>query len=696
MKKIAFFSLSLILLFPLNNIPGSNLFVTDKNGTNLLNSEAEIVNMNAVKQSKKKLGVITENKTTAFRLFAPSAEKVTLVLFNKAEDSDGKEYEMTKDANGVWETIQSGTFWGVFYNFKVKHAKQEPVLCLDPYAKAVASYCDYFGLRKGIIVKDDYNWGKDKWIKRDWRDAIVYEMHIKDMTAHPTSGVKNLGTYKGLTEKGKKGGISYIKNLGINTVELLPSQEFQNIEIPFKKELRGRLNTWNPYEQNYWGYMTAAFFAPESYFTTGKIEKGTWAGTDAKAVTEFKDMVKTFHSEGLAVVMDVVYNHVSEYEFGNLKEIDKEYYFRLDSAGNYRQESYCGNDFKTESPMARRMIVESILYWMKEYHIDGFRFDLGKLIDWETVEEVIKEAKKINPDVIIVCEPWGGGYDPAGFSVRGWGAWNDQIRNGIKGENPTNGLGWIFGKWYGNNNIDRVKSYVNGTLDKDKLGLFVKKEHSVNYLESHDGYTFGDFIRLGLGDKNQSGIIKDIDENAVLSPLQLKLNKLGAMFLLTSQGISMIAEGQEFARSKVLPQNIAVPDTEKGRIDHNTYNKDNEVNYINYKHADLNKDLLDYYKGLIELRAKYPAFRRADYKDIVFKEYKENEFALGYTVKYKNEEFFVIFNANPGLNLNAELPSGKWNLLVNADKAGVQPLLEKQSGKIIIPSSTGMVFIKIK
>ena len=132
--------------------------------------------------------------------------------------------------------------------------------------------------------------------------------------------------------------------------------------------------------------------------------------------------------------------------------------------------------------MMRRMIVESVLYWMKEYHIDGFRFDLGKLIDWETIEEVIHEAQKINPYVVFVCEPWGGGYDPTGFSLRGWGSWNDQIRNGIKGENPVNGLGWIFGKWYGNNSPARIQSYVNGTLVRDSLGLFQKKEYSVNYL----------------------------------------------------------------------------------------------------------------------------------------------------------------------------------------------------------------------
>ncbi|MCL4280025.1 MAG: pullulanase, partial [Ignavibacteriaceae bacterium] len=432
----------------------------------------------------------------------------------------------------------------------------------------------------------------------------------------------------------------------------------------FKDSLNGKFNNWNPYERNHWGYMTAAFFAPESYYSENvrELEWEKWSGGDAKAVNDFKDMVKAFHKEGIAVIMDVVYNHISEYEIGNLKQIDKDYYFRLDEKGNYIQQSGCGNDLRTEAPMVRRMIVESILYWMKEYHIDGFRFDLGKLIDWETIEEIIFEAKKINPYVVFVCEPWGGGYDPAGFSVRGWGAWNDQIRNGIKGENPFDGHGWIFGKWYGNNNPNRIKSYVNGTLTKDTLGLFQKPEHSVNYLESHDGYSLGDFIRLGLGDVKRDEIIKDLDKKIKLTPQQLKLNKLAALFLFTSRGITMISEGQEFARSKVIPFNESEQDPQKGMIDHNSYDKDNETNYINYNHVKINQELFNYYKGLIEIRKKFETFRRADYNNIHFINVKENPFAFGYSTDYADEHFLVLFNANTKLQHEFILPEGEWQV----------------------------------
>ena len=696
MKYILLKSLIIVITF---TFMGSTLFISDKTKSKLSKEEIEFNKKQDELDkyySDKKLGAFVENGKTFFRIFTPNAEKVSLVIFDNVKDENGTEYQMTRDENAVWETSLEGEHYGKFYGFLVKHKDKEPVLCIDPYARAVASYNNYFTPRKSILIKDNnYDWQNDKWIQRDWSDLIIYEMHVRDMTEHSSSGAKERGTYKGLIEKGRTGGIDYIKNLGVNTVELLPSQEFANIEIPYKQNYRGMFNTWNPYERNHWGYMTAAFFAPEAYYSENvrELKPHVWDGANANAVNDFKNMVKAFHKENIAVIMDVVYNHLSEYEYGNLKEIDKEYYFRLNPDGSYQAVSGCGNDLKTERPMTRRLIVESVLYWMKEYHIDGFRFDLGKLIDWQTIETIIYEAKKINPDVVFVCEPWGGGYDPAGFSLRGWGAWNDQIRNGIKGENPVNGLGWIFGKWYGNNSPQRIKSYVNGTLIRDSLGLFQKSYHSVNYLASHDGYTFGDFIRIGLGDVKPNEIIKNVDKNAKRTSEQLKLNKLGALFLLTSRGIIMIHSGQEFARSKVIPLNVKVDDPQKGMIDHNSYDKDNETNYINYKYAKLNKDLVDYYKGLIELRKEFESFRRAGYSEVRFMDTRDNTFALGYEVKHGDEDFVVLLNADPKNEIVCELPSGNWDIIVNPQKAGVKSL-GSASGTLIVEPSSGYVLIK--
>ena len=691
-------SFIVLLIIPALMLMGSNLFIKDYHleKLDIHTSQQDKFNLQI---TDKKLGSFVQDGKTYFRLFASSAENVLLVIFEQPEQTYGNEFDMIRDENGVWEAALDGELYGSFYGYRIKHTAVpgiEDIICLDPYAKAVTTLNTYFSPRRAIVIdEDDYDWEGDEWIKMNWRDLIIYEMHIRDMTEHPSSGVNQRGTYKGLTEKGKTGGIDYLKDLGINAVELLPAQEFANIEIPFRDSLNGKFNSWNFYERNHWGYMTAAFFAPEAYYSENvrQIEFNTWSGKDARAVNDFKDMVKTFHKEGLAVIMDVVYNHISEYELGNLKEIDKQYYFRLDNEGSYIAESGCGNDFKTERPMSRKLIIESVLYWMKEYHVDGFRFDLGKLIDWETLEEIIYEAKKINPQVIFVCEPWGGGYDPTGFSVRGWGAWNDQIRNGIKGENPFDGQGWIFGKWYGNNNPARIKSYVNGTLTKDKHGLFRSVEHSVNYLESHDGYTLGDFIRLGLGDISKKQVIDDPNENVKLTEQQLKLNKLAALFLFTSRGITMISEGQEFARSKVIPVNTNISDPHQGRIDHNSYDKDNETNYINYDHAKINEGLLDYYKGLIKLRKKSEAFRRAEYNQVHFFDVKNNSFAIGYLMEYKGDTFIVILNANTKISEEFLLPDGDWDVLVDSENAGTESLGSINS-KVNLAPSTGIVLKK--
>ena len=648
--------------------------------------------------SSKRLGSFTENGKTIFRLFAPQAERVLLVIYTKVENSSGKKFKMIRDGDRVWEAVLDGELYGSFYGYQVKHKNhKEEHVCIDPYSKAVATYNNYLNPRKSIVIKDgNYDWEDDHWIQRDWRDLIIYEMHLRDMTAHYSSGAKFPGTYKGLIEKGITGGIEYIKSLGVNSIELLPVQEFANIEIPFNKNFFDRKNTWNPYETNHWGYMTAAFFTPDSYYSDGgkSIKWKCWRGQNAKQINKFKDVVKEFHKDGIAVIMDVVYNHLSEYELGNLKEIDKEYYFRTDSHGKLTSQSYTGNDLKTERPMMRRLIIDSILFWMNEYHIDGFRFDIAKLIDWQTIEEIAEEAQKINPNVILIAEPWGAGHDPAGFSLRGFASWNDQIRDGIKGENPFNGKGWLFEKWFGNNNYERIKSYINGTLIKDRHGLFQRKEHSVNYLESHDGYTLGDFIRLALGDVDKEQIISDIVKNATLTPLQLKINKLAALFLFISQGIIMVHSGQEFARSKVISDNTNAKDPDIGKLDHNSYEKDNETNHIDYDQVKINEKLLNYYKGLIQLRKTFNTFRRADYDEIKFYDNHNNPFLLSFELTHGKEHFLVAINAYHQKESTLVLPNWKWEILVNGESAGIKNLGHAEN-TLKIPAITGYVLKRI-
>lgn len=649
----------------------------------------------------KKLGVTLKDNETTFRLFAPSPVKVVLCLFEKVDSQNYMLYDMSLDDAGVWEITLRGNYTGYFYGYKVYHKDDDlkngdGCLIIDPYSKAVATYNTYMNPRKSLIIEDDYDWEGDTWVQTDWRDLIIYEMHIRDMTAHPTSGSSQPGTYKGLIERNIKGGLEYIKALGVNAVEFLPVQEFGNLETPFKKELAGRKNHWNPYERNHWGYMTAAYFAPEAYYSEdwSSFQMNTWMGTTGSQVNDFKDVVKTFHNEGIAVIMDVVYNHFSEYESCNLKELDKEYYFRLDNKGKFISESFCGNDLKTERAMVRRLIIDSILFWMQEYHIDGFRFDLGNLLDWKTIEDIIAKAKELNPYAIFITEPWGGGYDPQGFSARSWASWNDQIRNGIKGENPLDGKGWIFGRWYGDNNKNSIKGFLNGSLDKFKNGFFKNPVHSVNYLESHDGYTLGDFIRLALKKVNKDERIENPENIVKLSAKELKLHKLAALFLFVSQGIVMVHAGQEFAETKVISPDTNIDDLNLGKLDRDSYNKDNETNYLNYKHAEINKELKDYYTGLISLRKKYTAFRRANPDDIKCSEFLENEFALAVKLQDEGERFFIMFNANQKNSAHFELPSGKWEILVNEKSAGTKPL-GTVNNRMSLKPLTGVVLRKI-
>ncbi len=605
-------------------------------------------------------GAFVEQKGTRFRLLAPKAEQVFVVLFEDPTAESGREYPMVKTNEKDWEIFLPEAGYGTIYGYRLEGpAPLDPnVIVADPYTKAGITRNSYRHVAKSLIVSSDFDWEGDQPLQLNARDAIIYEMHVRDLTAHPTSGAAQPGTYLGLVDPNQRGGIAHIKSMGYNAVELLPSQDFANIEIPYQVNTPAGYNTWNPYEQNHWGYMTTFFFAPETYYATdGTAEPGAWNGTDGRAVNEFKTMVREFHKAGIAVLMDVVYNHVSNYDYHPFKYIDREKYFRLDENGDYITSSGCGNDTRTEDPDVRRLIVESVEYWMTEYHIDGFRFDLAYLIDKETHKQIIAAARAINPNVIIIAEPWGGGgYDPDGFSDIGWAAWNDQFRNGVKGQNPQDGLGFIFGKWQGDNDLSALQRFAMGS-PREFGGQYIDVAHSVNYLEAHDDNTLGDFIRLASGTVKEGKVVKNREKNTKLIEEQLALNKLAALYLLTSQGVVMIHEGQEWARSKVVAP-TDVPDEHVGQIDHNSYNKDNETNWLNWNEPELNGELVKYYQALIALRKEHPEFRTSNPEDFEYLDLGE-KVALAYLLK---DKYLVVLNGDTK-SLTIDLPEGNWKYL---------------------------------
>jgi len=652
--------------------------------------------------SDKKLGYDFSGDSIVFRIFAPRAKWVRLVLFDHHQDQSGEECMMERDEQGVWEYQLSRDAKTKWYGYRVWGPTGEgeifdsTLVLADPYSPAVVTQNHYTHPGKtAILASKPFDWDGDNWLNIAWNDLIIYEMQVRDMTAHPSSGLRDpgkRGSYLGLIEPKQKGGLPYIKALGVNAVELLPAQDFGNLEVPFQDSTTPVYNTWNPYARNHWGYMTSYFFAPESYFETGgNMGEGGFNGIDNRQVDEFKTMVKAFHNHGIAVLLDVVYNHVSQYDYNPLKYIDKFYYFRLNEDCSFTSVSGCGNDLKTERPMTRRLIVDSVIHWMKEYHLDGFRFDLARMIDWDTIDRIREEAQKVNPHVILIAEPWGGGYDPAGFSDHGWASWNDQIRNGVKGQNPHDGLGFIFGEWQGENNQESLQRYVQGSL-RQQGGQYLTNAHSINYLESHDDLTLGDFIRIGLKEVSESQQINDIDRHATLTSAQMKLNKLAALVLFSSQGPLMIHSGQEYARSKVIAPTTAA-DPNVGKIDHNSYNKDNETNWLNYRHADFNQELLDYYQQLIQLRRNYEVFRQAKPEDFKFFNTADSLF-LAFQIAHQDKNYLLLLNGNPDIEQNFPLPAGKWKVLVDNEKAVIKPAKNIKKSVVTVPASSGMILIQ--
>ena len=650
------------------------------------------INMSACspKSSILSYGAFVEGNQTTFKIHAPRSTEVYLVIFKKPEDELGKEYPMVKNDFGDWTITRSDVDFGTLYGYRLSGPVNDPnIIIADPYSKATVTNNSHQHIAKSLIINEDYDWNGDQWVSIAPEDLIIYEMHIRDMTAHHSSEAYQKGTYLGLTDETQRGGIPHLIEMGINAVQIMPLQDFANVEVPFQDKTQSINNDWNPYAINHWGYMTSFFFAPESYYATDGTNKPlSWNGTDGRAVHELKDMVKAFHNKNIAVIMDVVYNHVSQYDYNPLKYIDRDLYFRFDEKGNWSAKSGCGNDCKTESPVMRNLILESLKYWMTEYHVDGFRFDLGQLIDANTRDLIISELRTINPNVIILAEPWGGGYDPAGFSDQGWASFNDQFRDGLKGSVfDIKDKGFLFGKLRKGDDQKFLRRLATGSL-REHGGQYISSDHSVNYLESHDDLTFGDRLRITGGFNEKHEIINDPISHAKVDGDLLAMNKLGALYLFTSQGIVFMHQGQEWARSKVIA-NTDAPDEFEGQIDHNSYEKDNETNWLNWNEKGLNSDLVDYYKGLIQLRKKYPSLRKSNPEDFKFFDFGK-QIAVGYIVK---EKMAIIMNGSKTDNVSTTLPIGNWRMIVDGDSVQLDSH-KIMSGEINIAPISGMVLVR--
>lgn len=660
--------------------------------------------------SDKELGYIFRNGVSTFRLFVPRGVKVELVIFDKFDDENGKVVEMVNDGNQVFEYSQAGALWGKFYGYRIVERSYSPsdfipklphdTIFADPYGKINASN-NVFPQKYRTLIYDDskFNWEGTKTPGIDLNNTVILEAHIRDLTAHPSAGTDYPG-YKGMVDA-KTGGINYIKKLGVNAVEFLPIHDFNNVEPPFMVGTFGVRNTWNTYSRNYWGYMTNSFFSPETYYgSDGSMDEGKWNGTDGRAVDEFKAVVRELHRNGIAVLLDVVYNHVSQYDVNSLKLIDYDFYFKkIERTG-------CGNEVETRRKMVRRMVLDSLKYWMTAYRIDGFRFDLAASHDVETVQAIYDELRKINPKVYIIAEPWGGegASTKADFRRIGWSMWSDSIRNSIRGgNNRPSGKGTSFILGNANN--------ASGLTDHWKGITYGNPHQSVGYIESHDDATLGDNLRILSGFyniKNADGSInriKNLEDYLKLNDQLINASKVGAAALFLTQGPVMIHLGQEWARGKVTPDlsKTGIKEIDnKGELGSssdnvisltptpNSYSADNETNWINFDHIKLNQDLFNYYQGLIALRKSEALLGNAKPEQVEILT-NENKNSLGVII---GGRIIGFVNSDPNNSASYSIPSGTYRVVADKNTAGTTAIREITASEVVVEKSSALILIR--
>jgi|GEM_PF-646355 len=587
------------------------------------------------KASKLKMGAnyYADSNSTTFAINAPRATSVKLALFETVEDKNGKEFDMKKNADGVWYLAFNQKLVGKFYGFKLDGPKEDgnrfnsEALVSDPYAYAnIGSY------GKSIVIDNNYNWTDSSFKTPGAKDIIVYEMHVKDYTAHQSSGVSPeiMGKYLGLLEGQTSDKVlGNLKELGVNAVELLPVHEFDNKA--------------SPSGVNHWGYMTTHFAAPESSYATD--DRG-------RQVTEMKKLINGLHKNGIAVILDVVYNHTAEgNEQGptfNFRGIDNRDYYRLCSNPNfYWNGTGCGNEFRTDSVLGRRYVLDTLMHWVNEYHVDGFRFDLATIIDKDTMMAINNSLPK---NVLLIAEPWAADWNrnqwaKADFRNTRWAKWNDDFKNNVKN--------FIMGR----GNRDNMMTVICGTC----YWWAAKPTETVNFVECHDNATMMDFCG------NNS-----------------KIAMLGGLVVLTSQGIPMLHEGQEFLKNKF--------------GNDNSYDQDNDVNYIDWGLKAKNKAAFDFFAGLVKIRKTFPQFRND--QPLNEKQIKwilvENQNGLGYQLFGKECDIIVLLNSDSKNWIKFPLPDDKdWTILCNGTEVNLKGL-GAAKGDYGVPPVSGVILMRKK
>ena len=620
----------------------------------------------------KDLGATYKKSHTKFKVWAPTADRVAVRLYQAGKgDNFIQEFDMELTSKGVWQTKVEEDIKGVYYTYSIT-IEGKTTEAVDIYAKA----CGVNGIRGMVVDLSSTNppeW--DKTLRPKFKnptDAVIYELHIRDFSVDESGHILNKGKYLAFTENGNKNseglstGVDHLKELGITHVHLLPCFDYYSVDEE------------NYYSQFNWGYDPQNYNIPEGSYSTDP------ANGEVR-IKEFKQMVQALHKNQIRVVMDVVYNHTMLTENSNFNKIVPGYYYRHKEDGSFSNGSECGNETASESLMFRKFMVDSVCYWAREYKIDGFRFDLMGLHDIETMNEIREALNKINPSIIIYGEGWAASESPLMESKRavkanthfmtGVASFSDDIRDAIKGHVfDAKEQGFVNGKdgltesiKFGIVGSTRHKQIDYSKVKYSKSAWAKSPTQTVNYCEAHDNLTLWD--KLAVSNENDS--IED----------RIKMDKMAAAIVFTSQGIPFIQAGQEFLRSK--PLGIG--------FDGNSYKSPDSVNSLKWDKKTENKEVFEYYKGLIEFRKAHPALRMTTTKDVSSRlRFMNNldENVVGFRIVTDNERLIVIHNATKESKM-ITIPSGLWKVYVDDKKAGTKIIKKIKGGKIAVqPIST--------
>lgn len=603
------------------------------------------------------LGAVYSPKMTRFKVWAPEAESVKLNLYKQGEgDNLIEQHIMKKSANGTYVFEKQGDCNGIYYTYTVVNHREEQE-AVDPYTKA-AGVNGQRGMVINLAKTNPQGFELDGYRNPEHiTDAIVYEGSVRDFTMDESSGVFHNGKFLGLTEAnttnhfGEATALDYISGLGVTHVQILPAFDFETVD---EKNQKAQYN---------WGYDPDNYNVPEGSYAVSPYD-----GT--VRIQEMKQMVLALHSRGIGVIMDVVFNHTYRRDDSNLQKIVPGYYYRSDETG-YTDGSGCGNEVASDRPMVQKLIVDSLIYWAKEYHIDGFRFDLMGVLDIDTMNVIAERLKEIRPDIYLYGEGWNGGpsslaeekraFKASAKKMPGIGMFNDDIRDTIKGSVfYDDHLGFVNGGTHLENALRYgiTGAVAHPQVDYDAYGSkpWAKEPgQSINYVSCHDNYTLWDKLSVSCPEASEEK--------------KKAMNRLCAAIVFTSQGVPFIQAGEEFLRSKPLP--------EKKGFAENSYNMPDAVNSIKWDNIHEYPDMIAYYKGLMALRKAHPVFRMQSEAEMTqnlcfLSDTPEN--VVAYLLKGKGaddtpENILVIFNGNDE-EILYNLPEGKWKILVDDKTAG--------------------------